>query len=835
MPCKKLGTGWRVIAIFNIIAVFLITLFGTILVIVGTQQSAGSGQKSGGISAQFIFFEGDCKTSKSINTWLHLLLNAFSTGVLASSNFFMQILSSPTRSEVDKAHKANRALKIGVQSLRNVFWTSKIKFVCWILFFISSFPLHLFFNSAIFSTEYLGTDWDLTIASEGFVQGANFRGSGAALWPPRFGDKVSGYGSPGNLDDYFNSSSNTFEKIQNASREAKHWKKLGVSDCVSQYVDCNPRIGFRDVVMVVESQNKSFMAKDSALGWTRDKLLLPFKSDKEKSYWNQRMPLEETNSLWFAADCKTSVSPKQSRAGGCSQTCGKAVGTGNITSYSRRPGEVPTTYTLSFFTNTSMDASWPGLANNATRDLTLKYCLAKPVLQNCKVGISNQLLLIVVVSIAVKGFLAVAVLFILPNEKPLAVLGDAIESFIQFPDDSTVDRCLLDRDVEEYEGVGHACAMTAPPLRQNWTSAIQRETWTRSYGVLYLNILLLAAGFIAAQMNTPITGSSFTKSMSNGILSAAEASTTKIIDFVLRANLPQLLLSITYFIYNNMFTYLCTEKEWNSYGGVFKPLRVSQPKGQQQSTYRLQLPYRYSIPLMIVSTLMHWLVSNAIYVFVAEGDYYELRQLTTKSSSLNTDDLGTGLSKDAYVGVGYSTPTILVLLIATIILPVIPTLLRHRKVKTSMPLSGASSAVISAACHIPIPENNIGFQLQEITLQSDQSVAVETSEDAICLASDRQELDERQELLQSADNSGWGIKPGLSGDLTHPEDGPTLDGESFLREIALGPVRWGVVKTPASWKEKHTNLSNPSDIVEHLSFGSELHEVTDPIPGHWYT
>ncbi|PTD06335.1 hypothetical protein FCULG_00011779 [Fusarium culmorum] len=701
MPCKEIGTGWRVVAIFNIIAVFLITLFGAILVIVGTQQPAGTSQKPGGISAQFIFFEGDCKRSKSINTWLHLLLNAFSTGVLASSNFFMQILSSPTRSEIEKAHNANCALKIGVQSLRNIFWTSKIKFVCWILFFIRSFPLHLSLNSAIFSTTYLGTDWHLTIASEGFVQGAKFRGSGAAL-----------------------------------------------------------------------------------------------------------------------------------------QTCGYAIGVDDTRSKARRPTEVPMSYTLGFFKAIGTyytDDSWPGLADQGARDLTLKYCLVQEVPQNCKVGISNQLLLIVVISIAVKGFLAIAVLLILPQEKPLAVLGDAIESFIQFPDHNTVDRCLLDRDIEEYEGVGCAFAMRAPPVRQNWTSAIQRTTWTRSYGVLYLNILLLSAGFIAAQINTPITGSSFTKSISNGILSTAEASTGKIIDFVLMANLPQLLLSITYFIYNNMFTYLCTEKEWNSHSGAFKPLRVSQPKGQQRSTYRLQLPYRYSIPLMIVSTSMHWFVSKAIYVFVAEGGYYELGQLAATSSTLSTDDLGTGLSKDAYVDVGYSTPTILVLLIATIILPVVPTLLRHRKVKTSMTLSGASSAVISAACHVPIPEDNIGFQLQEIALRSDQSVAVEESEGAICLTSDRQELDERQELLRSAENSGWGIKPGLSGDLTHPEDGPTLDEESFLREIALSLVRWGVVKTSASWKEKHTNLCNPDDIVEHLSFGSEVHEVTDQIPGHWYT
>ncbi|CEF87671.1 hypothetical protein FGSG_11451 [Fusarium graminearum PH-1] len=694
MPCEKLGTGWRVIAIFNIIAVFLITILGSILVFWGTQRPVGTSQKPGGISAQFIFFKGDCKTSKSLNTWLHLLLNAFSTGILASSNFFMQILSSPTRSEIDKAHKANRALKIGVQSLRNVFWTSKIKFVCWILFFISSFPLHLFFNSAIFSTKYSGTD------------------------------------------------------------------------------------------------------------------------------------------------CKTSASRDEIRAGRCSQTCGYAVGLDYIGSKVRRPAEVPMSYTLEFFKAIGTyytDDSWPGFANQGAGDLTLKYCLVQEVSQNCKVGISNQLLLIVVVSIAVKGFLAVAVLLMLPQEKPLAVLGDAIESFIQFPDHNTVDRCLLDRDIEEYEGVGCAFAMTAPPVRQDWTSAIQRTTWTRSYGVLYLNILLLSAGFIAAQINTPITGSSFTKSLSNGILLTAEASPGKIIDFVLMANLPQLLLSITYFIYNNMFTYLCTEKEWNSYGGAFKPLRVSQPKGQQRSTYRLQLPYRYSIPLMVVSTFMHWFVSNAIYVFVAEGDYYELGQLSSDPSSYNTDDSGTGLSKDAYVGVGYSTPTILVLLIATIILPVIPTLLRHRKVKTSMPLSGASSAVITAACHVPIPEDNVKPRVQKGHRQRDQLVVVEECGDAIYSTIDLADLDERHKLLGLADRSVSVVEPGLSDDVTHTVDGPILDGEIFLREVALSPVRWGVVKTSASWKKMHINLSNPNEIVEHLSFGTELHEVTDPIPGHWYT
>ncbi|CEI70828.1 unnamed protein product [Fusarium venenatum] len=158
----KISTGWRVVAILNTIVVFLFAIL----------------ENSRGLRKHFIFFEGNCETSKTINTWLHLLLNACSTGVLASSNFLMQLLSSPTRSEVDRAHKASRALKIGVQSLRNAFWTSKVKFICWILFFVSSFPLHLFFNSAIFSTAYMRADWHLNVASEGFVEGHRSGGRG---------------------------------------------------------------------------------------------------------------------------------------------------------------------------------------------------------------------------------------------------------------------------------------------------------------------------------------------------------------------------------------------------------------------------------------------------------------------------------------------------------------------------------------------------------------------------------------------------------------------------------------------------------------------------------
>ena len=64
----------------------------------------------------------------------------------------MQCLSSPTRSEIDKAHSQGIWLDIGVPSVRNLRRLSKTRIVLWWLLAISSIPLHLLYNSAVFST-----------------------------------------------------------------------------------------------------------------------------------------------------------------------------------------------------------------------------------------------------------------------------------------------------------------------------------------------------------------------------------------------------------------------------------------------------------------------------------------------------------------------------------------------------------------------------------------------------------------------------------------------------------------------------------------------------------
>lgn len=621
---QKLGTGWRRTALINTSIVFILTLFGIILFVCTVS-------KSGGLGINYIIFQGTCKKSRSINTWLHLFLNACSTGILASSNFFMQVLTSPTRSEVDKAHSKNISLKIGVQSMRNLYRAPRVKLVSWVLFFITSFPLHLFFNSAIFQTEYMSSDWNLTIASEGFIYGAEYYPPGVIVLPPVDGPNRSvlgatGYGQNPSFSKFFDPKSDVSNRIKFAADHAHDWKRLEASDCLHQYQRCSERIDLGDLVMIVKSNNLSFMASDDyTQGWKQSAIFnLTGISDGPKDGWHQKAPENATNSLWYTASCRSQLLSGMYQNRSCSQTCIKALFFRKlerfiISSQTRPKPPAPSTYTNSFLNG--MATTSPTLIGEAM-NVDLEYCLAQKF-PRCKVCVSNGLLLIVVISIALKAGLCFMVLHYLSKEDPLVVPGDAITSFIRSPDKFTAGRCLLDRELESVLGERSYPFVGAPiywhPERRRWSRSIDGIVWARNYVLLITNFMFLFAMFFLSHSSNPLGNQSFSQSVENGVLDVSGATANEFIPAVLKVNLPQLLLSLFYFNYNSLFTRLCAEKEWSSYGTDYLPLRVTEPQGRQRSTFRLQLPYRYSVPLILASIFLHWLVSRALYVFVFEG------------------------------------------------------------------------------------------------------------------------------------------------------------------------------------------------------------------------
>ena len=113
---------------------------------------------------------GDCSTSENTVTAVHLVINILSTVLLASSNVSMQSLSAPTRTEVDRAHSKKRWLSIGTPNIRNLFYIRKTKAMLWLVLGLSSFPLHLLWNSVVFET-LISNYYDVIPATESSIQG----------------------------------------------------------------------------------------------------------------------------------------------------------------------------------------------------------------------------------------------------------------------------------------------------------------------------------------------------------------------------------------------------------------------------------------------------------------------------------------------------------------------------------------------------------------------------------------------------------------------------------------------------------------------------------------
>jgi hypothetical protein len=150
---------------------------------------------------------------------------------------------------------------------------------------------------------------------------------------------------------------------------------------------------------------------------------------------------------------------------------------------------------------------------------------------------------------------------------------------------------------------------------------------------------------------------------------------------IIFANLLQVWLSLLYFATNGFLTAVCAQAEWSSYAKNRKGLRVSSNRrAAQRSTYFLQTPFRYSIPLLLIFGVAHWLVSQSVFM---------------------KDELWTGPNGDtvyASTNVGFSPFAILITLAVLALLFVSIVVQGLWRTTIDMPLLRSCSAVIAAAC-----------------------------------------------------------------------------------------------------------------------------------------
>lgn len=452
MGCFSRFSGWKLTAVYLTILVSTLTtlLFVTLFVSLfalksdDEEDTVTDGRDAGDALGQSVLYKGNCDTTAKANLWIHLLINIVSTGILASSNFFMQGLVAPTRAEVDAAHRSGHWLEIGVQSLKNFRFLGWRKVLFWSLFSVSSVPLHLVFNGCVLESK--GTNgFTVMIGSEELTQGGwkGLPSITAAYYDKlNYSDRSQGDGNPESLEklkpinDSFvvNSTSGNWvqltlgecmDRYNNPEQALTHWRHLMM--IIYDYDDIyrNDTVGWKRADVLMNTTNTTDLNVMNPL-WTVDSFTRTGRTSEASGSNNQYLSNPDATYLSRGYD---SGGTFQDGYGGINlYGTWYMQGTRNV--YDAQSGAIITD---------------PRVFKHKYRVMQVDRCYSEKYEAPCRLSIANSLLLIVCVMCLFKTFLCVLVLKlrVWGNENPLMTPGDAIASFISRPDDETRGMCTL--------------------------------------------------------------------------------------------------------------------------------------------------------------------------------------------------------------------------------------------------------------------------------------------------------------------------------------------------------------------------------------------------------
>ncbi|KAJ5937109.1 hypothetical protein N7466_003559 [Penicillium verhagenii] len=639
--------GWKFTLFLAIVAGVVVLFFnvGFLLYCLTHRQN--------GQSLNTTLYEGDCDESHRLGVVLHLVINILSTALLGASNFGMQCLAAPSRRDINKAHMKGRWLDIGVPSIRNLFEVPRTRSFLWVLLALSSLPFHLMYNSAIYSTSSAHA-YDVFAGSSSL--GENLQSNLNLTYPFSEANMTSSF-----MQLYSSAKSGDLERLDNQA-------------CVDAFA-----VTFEEAYSKVLIVTQDVGDNDTYAYVMTNGVFQPIFNTRGDASTNPYMWLCGVESLRLSAT-----------------SC----------------------YTGRDFWTRSLDNWKVGLSDNS--QYTVEYCLVEKAPQSCKLEYSFQLVIVVIAfnlsKIAILLFMWLGI-----QNSPILTIGDAIASFLRDPDPHSRRSCLLTKrevkSTSQYNGSVNTsnsprCEPRAfDPSRKRWSTAASTSRWTLSmlfWGLAVgACILLLTFGLSKYQDGS----SPFTEglgSVGSSTLIYGDNWPSSIIGNVLIANSPQLIFSLIYFAFNSLLTSMTLSAEWSGYANQKKGLRVSHnPKQYQRSNYFLSIPYRYGVPMMITSTLLHWLISESLFMVGIEA-----------WSSDGQRDTASDFITCGWSAVG----TLITIMVGILFLSGIVGL-SLRRFESALPIAGSCSLAIAAACHPHFdPNTQDGYRNEEVNADMDSEV-----------------------------------------------------------------------------------------------------------------
>ncbi|RDA89814.1 hypothetical protein CP533_0873 [Ophiocordyceps camponoti-saundersi (nom. inval.)] len=608
-----------------------------------------------------LIYQGDCETVKRLNQSLHLVINLLSTGMLSASNYCMQLQAAPTRANVDVAHQQGRWMDIGVPSLRNLKYLTRRRLLAWILLALSSIPVHLIYNSAVFQS-LSSSSYAVIVVKDSFLRGSSWnltaadaRAAGDPAWNE---SRVS--------PDYVNYT----HVVQDLQQSAAAYRRLNVSSCFELYDDYWKPQG--NVIVLVGNASVQSAADDSLLMYA---YIVPRWDDWGKNMWAlgngtgyfvaQSPPRPVTN--WY-------LGPPRYQVSGC---------------LVQEPSDIRLTCRFQY-----------------SPPIMITICLMNLI----KVGV-------MVWSWGSRNGKDPET----SDGQPLYTLGDAIASFMRKPDESTINICLATK----YDFLRRRChrwkfwksvdpiPQTSPrEFRKQPRLWMQAASWRRWTLLIVLCLCTIAAGgplldaaVVCLRWRNVPTDMRSLMSLGFGATTPLTFLVTRLprqdpaglISSVLLANLPQLLISVIYMLYNAMLSTFLVQREFSLMykREKHKPLRVSEPIGIQRSSYFISLPLRYGVPLYATSGLMHFLLSQSLFMARVTAFYPD----------------GTVDTEASFSSCAYSPAAIVTTMVMGVALVLAIVALGFRRYDGTMRMVGTNSRAIGAACHVLAEDRDEGYLL----------------------------------------------------------------------------------------------------------------------------
>ncbi|KAL4930908.1 uncharacterized protein BDV17DRAFT_280507 [Aspergillus undulatus] len=684
-----------------------------------------NGEWNGGNFARATAYEGKCSTAKTTATVVHLLINILSTIMLGASNYAMQCLAAPSRLEVDEAHEKREWLNIGTPHIPGLIFSSRAGWRRRVLggtLLLTSFPIHLIYNSAAYYSMQM-SQFPVIMASANTPLDKVYPTEDQDAFEQCFAPNI-------NMD---------MTEFLQTMRE-KRYQRLSKQDCVDTFAKdfvfgqktliliTNAALNDRDAPLIFVGRGNTIGFADAqrcSFEWMCPSHLCSEKDVKEKYMANWKL----SGSRWALPELNVSV-PTENGFENIEELYQYTEDSehlhGLLSEYLtaeelRQELDDQTQWVNSSWAQNVRVQSRSGhtcaneenVANSpqyAGTQYPIDHCLAVPTEETCQLVFMPIVCLIVICCNAIK---LVCILLTARDDRDelLLTIGDAISSFLTRPDPATRGTCLLSKSLAEQGAQGwrkignKETYKTDPshdkdtnqflPGRKRWAQAVSHGRWM---GTLSLCITILVGAGVAfhfasiAYRKTWGAGSIWesglgepsTATVLQGLYADFEGPLwATVLKIILLANTPQLIVSFAYYFYNSLLTSMLLAHEYSSYATEKRPLRVSWPSGAQRSTYYLSIPYKYGMTLLVISALLHWLVSQSF--FYVEHILFETN----------------GYIRWINVSCGFSPAAIVPAMILGGLLILGGVALGLRPLASRMPLAVHCSAAISAACHPP--------------------------------------------------------------------------------------------------------------------------------------